>query len=58
MKNLRVFDHLTIRVSDLAASRAFYVEALGLPTHDGELVEWGDFSIVADGPATRRLRRR
>jgi catechol 2,3-dioxygenase-like lactoylglutathione lyase family enzyme len=55
VKNLRVFDHLTIRVSDLAASRAFYVEALGLPTHDGELVEWGDFSIVADGPATRRL---
>ena len=50
-----MFDHVTIRVSDLAASRAFYVEALGLPTHDGELVEWGDFSIVSDGPVTRRL---
>jgi catechol 2,3-dioxygenase-like lactoylglutathione lyase family enzyme len=50
-----MFDHLTIRVTDLAASRAFYVEALGLPTHDGEYVEWRDFSIAADGPATRRL---
>ena len=54
-KNLRVFDHVTIRVSDLAASRAFYVEALGLPIHDGAFVEWGDFSIAADGPVTRRL---
>jgi catechol 2,3-dioxygenase-like lactoylglutathione lyase family enzyme len=51
-----VFDHLTIRVSDFAASRRFYDEALGLPTHDGELPEWGDFSIAADGsPVTRRL---
>jgi catechol 2,3-dioxygenase-like lactoylglutathione lyase family enzyme len=55
VKNLRMFDHVTIRVSDLAASRAFYVEALGLPTHDGELPEWGDFSIAAGGPVTRRL---
>jgi catechol 2,3-dioxygenase-like lactoylglutathione lyase family enzyme len=54
-ENLRVFDHLTIRVSDLGASRRFYVEALGLPTHDGELVEWRDFSIVAGGPVTRNL---
>ncbi|HVU77646.1 MAG TPA: VOC family protein, partial [Gaiellaceae bacterium] len=51
-----MFDHVTIRVSDLAASRAFYDEALGLPTHDGGYVEWGDFSIAADGvPVTRRL---
>lgn len=50
-----MFDHLTIRVADLAASRAFYVEALGLPTHDGAFAEWGDFSIVADGPATHGL---
>jgi catechol 2,3-dioxygenase-like lactoylglutathione lyase family enzyme len=41
-----VFDHVEIHVSDLGASRRFYVEALGLPTHDGELVEWGDFGIV------------
>jgi catechol-2,3-dioxygenase len=34
-----VFDHVEIHVSDLAASRAFYGEALGLPTIDGELGE-------------------
>jgi catechol 2,3-dioxygenase-like lactoylglutathione lyase family enzyme len=53
-----VFDHVEIHVSDLAASRAFYREALGLPTADGELVEWGDFGIVAvDGehPLSRNL---
>jgi catechol 2,3-dioxygenase-like lactoylglutathione lyase family enzyme len=53
-----VFDHVEIHVSDLAASRAFYVEALGLPTHDGELVEWGDFGIVEasdEHPLTRNL---
>src|SRR5206468_8643863 len=41
-----VFDHVEIHVSSLANSRAFYVEALGLPTHDGELVEWGGFGLV------------
>jgi len=50
-----VFDHVTIRVGDLAASRSFYHEALGLPSVDGEYVEWGDFSIAADGPPTERL---
>jgi catechol 2,3-dioxygenase-like lactoylglutathione lyase family enzyme len=53
-----VFDHVEIHVSDLAASRAFYHEALGLPTFEGELVEWGDFGIVAvddEHPLTRRL---
>jgi catechol 2,3-dioxygenase-like lactoylglutathione lyase family enzyme len=53
-----VFDHVEIHVADLAASRTFYVEALGLPTHDGELVEWGDFGIVAvddEHPLTRNL---
>ena len=53
-----MFDHVEIHVSDLAASRAFYGEALGLPTFDGELVEWGDFGIVAvdaEHPLTRRL---
>ena len=44
-QNLRVFDHLTIGVSDLAASRRFYLEALGLPTHDADYVEWGDFAV-------------
>jgi catechol 2,3-dioxygenase-like lactoylglutathione lyase family enzyme len=41
-----VFDHVDIHVSDLAASRAFYGEALGLPTTDGAWVEWGDFGIT------------
>ena len=53
-----MFDHVEIHVSDLAASRAFYGEALGLPTFEGELVEWGDFGIVAvdaEHPLTRRL---
>jgi catechol 2,3-dioxygenase-like lactoylglutathione lyase family enzyme len=53
-----VFDHLTIRVSDFAASRRFYDEALGLPTHDGNYTEWEDFGIVAadqPGQVTRRL---
>jgi catechol 2,3-dioxygenase-like lactoylglutathione lyase family enzyme len=53
-----VFDHVEIHVADLAASRAFYREALGLPTFDGELVEWGDFGIVAvdeEHPLTRNL---
>ena len=53
-----VFDHVELHVSDLAASRAFYGEALGLPTFEGELVEWGDFGIVAvdaEHPLTRRL---
>jgi catechol 2,3-dioxygenase-like lactoylglutathione lyase family enzyme len=53
-----VFDHVDIRVSDLAASRGFYLEALGLPTQDGEWVEWGDFGITAvseEHPLTRRL---
>jgi catechol 2,3-dioxygenase-like lactoylglutathione lyase family enzyme len=40
-----VFDHVDITVSDLAASRAFYHEALGLPTVEGEWIEWGDFGV-------------
>ena len=35
-----MFDHVGITVSDLAASRAFYREALGLPDVEGEFVEW------------------
>jgi catechol 2,3-dioxygenase-like lactoylglutathione lyase family enzyme len=53
-----VFDHVDIRVSDRAASRAFYVEALGLPTVDGEWTEWGDFGIGEpddEHPLTRNL---
>jgi catechol 2,3-dioxygenase-like lactoylglutathione lyase family enzyme len=58
-----VFDHVTIRVSDLAASERFYdtvLSALGIAkTHAGDaLAEWDDFSIApADdaNPVTRRL---
>src|SRR6185503_5331430 len=58
-----VFDHVTIRVSDRAASERFYravLRALGIePTTEGEdFVEWDDFSIApadAEHPVTRRL---
>jgi len=57
-----VFDHVTIRVSDLDASTRFYdtvLATLGLePLHSELGVEWGDFSISrADHqhPLTRRL---
>jgi catechol 2,3-dioxygenase-like lactoylglutathione lyase family enzyme len=58
-QNLRVFDHVTIRVRDLDASRRFYALALGEPTNaDVDFTEWGDFGIAAtsrEKPATRRL---
>jgi catechol 2,3-dioxygenase-like lactoylglutathione lyase family enzyme len=48
-----MIDHVTIRVSDLEASKAFYscvLAPLGLePRADEAGVEWGDFSIAADG---------
>ena len=50
-----MFDHVTIRVSELAASRAFYTLALGDPTHESEYLEWGDFGITAGDDVTRRL---
>jgi catechol 2,3-dioxygenase-like lactoylglutathione lyase family enzyme len=47
-----MIDHVTIRVSDLEASKAFYscvLAPLGLePRHDELGTEWGDFSIAAD----------
>ena len=50
-----MFDHAEIRVSDRAASRAFYELALGEPTHESdEFTEWGAFGI-ADGPVSKRL---
>jgi catechol 2,3-dioxygenase-like lactoylglutathione lyase family enzyme len=51
-----VIDHVTIRVTDFEASRAFYTTVLAplgheLGWHDDEkrLAEWGDFSIAQDG---------
>ena len=49
-----MIDHVTIRVSDYEASRAFYTTVLaplGLEPFDDASVpftEWGDFSITAD----------
>jgi catechol 2,3-dioxygenase-like lactoylglutathione lyase family enzyme len=58
-----VFDHVTMRVSDLAISRAFYDLALatlgfGDPVEGGGFSEWNDFSIsqaTDDRPVTRNL---
>jgi catechol 2,3-dioxygenase-like lactoylglutathione lyase family enzyme len=58
-----VFDHVTLHVSDLAASERFYrtvFEPLAIePTHaDGELVEWDEFSIAPaepEHPVTRAV---
>jgi catechol 2,3-dioxygenase-like lactoylglutathione lyase family enzyme len=44
-----VFDHVTIRASDLDASTAFYTTLLGAPTHGPE---WDDFGIYAGPPVT------
>jgi catechol 2,3-dioxygenase-like lactoylglutathione lyase family enzyme len=58
-----VFDHVTIRVSDLAASEAFYSTVLGTlgvaRYSDTELVEWenefGTAPTDAEHPVTRNL---
>jgi catechol 2,3-dioxygenase-like lactoylglutathione lyase family enzyme len=55
-----VFDHVTIRVADRAASEAFYrtvLSTLGIePTaSSAEFAEWGDFSLTEGAPVTRRL---
>ena len=58
-----MFDHVLIAVSDLAASERFYrtvLRVLGVePIHaDAEIVEWGDWDILAtdrEHPVTRGL---
>lgn len=58
-----MFDHVTIRVSDRAASERFYETVLAVigidETHSGEqFTEWGDFSLApasAWNPVTRGL---
>ncbi len=57
-----MYDHVTIRVTDRAASRRFYdtvLEPLGYGRrHDQRFEEWGDFSIAEvtdEHPLTRRL---
>jgi catechol 2,3-dioxygenase-like lactoylglutathione lyase family enzyme len=59
----RVFDHVTIRVSDRGASERFYdtvLRAVGIEQSysDEHLAEWRDFSLAAadaEKPVTRRL---
>jgi catechol 2,3-dioxygenase-like lactoylglutathione lyase family enzyme len=46
-----MFDHVTIRVSDLEASRSFYATVFDREPEGEEFLEWDDFSIapVEDG---------
>jgi catechol 2,3-dioxygenase-like lactoylglutathione lyase family enzyme len=58
-----VFDHVTVRVSDLGRARAFYETglatlALGEPDRGGHFFEWHDLSVAEarhDRPVTRHL---
>jgi catechol 2,3-dioxygenase-like lactoylglutathione lyase family enzyme len=58
-----VFDHVTIRASDRAASKRFYdavLPVLGIEreAEDDDYLEWGDFSVAEttpENPVTRRL---
>jgi len=59
-----MIDHVTIRVSDLEASRSFYrrvfelLDFPGSPTETDDFSEWNDFSISRGGgekPVTQRL---
>jgi catechol 2,3-dioxygenase-like lactoylglutathione lyase family enzyme len=58
-QNLRVFDHVTIRVRDPDASSAFYALALGDPTYESaDFIAWDDFDIArasAERPPAQRL---
>ena len=50
-----MFDHVTVRVADLEASRRFYDLALGQPTHVSDYVEWDEFGLIEDATVTRNL---
>ena len=50
-----MLDHVTVRVGDREASRAFYEVALGRPSYDHALLGWGDFFLAEGTPCTRRL---
>jgi catechol 2,3-dioxygenase-like lactoylglutathione lyase family enzyme len=53
-----MFDHVTIRVSDLAESTRFYSQVLESEPEGDEYREWDDFSIAPaedDHPVTRHL---
>lgn len=52
-----LFDHVTIRGSDIARTRRFYDLALGEPDYATELLEaeWGDFGLLTGRNVTRQL---
>ncbi len=53
-----MFDHVTIRVSDLEASRSFYATVFDRQPEGEEFLEWDDFSIAPAEdarPLTRHL---
>ena len=55
-----IFDHVHLRVADLAASRAFYatvLEPLGIPLllESGELVQFANLALSADGLPSERV---
>jgi catechol 2,3-dioxygenase-like lactoylglutathione lyase family enzyme len=53
-----MFDHVTIRVSELEASRRFYCTLLGREPVGDEYLEWDDFGIAQaddEHPVTRHL---
>ena len=53
-----MFDHVTIRVSDLAASKRFYETVLQREPEGEEFLEWDDFGIaqaVGEHSVTRHL---
>jgi catechol 2,3-dioxygenase-like lactoylglutathione lyase family enzyme len=59
-QNLRVFDHVAIRVRDFEASGAFYRLALGEPRFDDgtDFTAWGDFTVARtseERPEAKRL---
>jgi|SRR4051794_1738655 catechol 2,3-dioxygenase-like lactoylglutathione lyase family enzyme len=57
----QIFDHVTLRVADVAASRAFYAavcEPLGVPllTDTARLVQFGSLLLTSDdGPVSSRV---
>jgi catechol 2,3-dioxygenase-like lactoylglutathione lyase family enzyme len=53
-----MFDHVTLRVSDLEASRRFYTTLLQREPEGHEFLEWDEFGITQAGgeqPVTRHL---
>src|SRR5438270_10118152 len=55
-----IFDHVHLRVADLAHSKAFYatvLEPLGIPLllDTGEAAQFANLAVSADGPVSERV---